>query len=132
MSGFCYSATAEIAGMTIVRVYGEGPHNDPETCVAEEFVSLEDTPLVMAEIRAALPQFKAALMARWPIITGIQIENRRITRRQNPFDPAQAAMDATIGIVIVFFFEAAKAAGKKVGEATGDQIVEIIEAVKAG
>ena len=84
----------------------------------------------MAEIRAALPQFRAALMARWPIVTGIQIENRRITRRQNPFNPAQAAMDATIGIVIVFFFEAAKAAGKKAGDATGNQIVEIIEAVK--
>jgi uncharacterized protein YcfJ len=84
------------------------------------FVSLEDTPIVLADIRAALPQLREELAARWPI-NRVEIENRRPARRRNPYDPSQ--VEAVLGIVIgLFFFEATRAAGKKIGEAAGEEV----------
>jgi len=108
----------------------------------EVFVSLEDTPIVLADIRAALPQLGEILTARWPNITGVEIINRRITRRRNPHDPTQVLANAVLCIAVyfctrpvtrpvqIFLEEAARAVAKKVGDSVGDDIVEIKEGIK--
>jgi hypothetical protein len=103
----------------------------------EIFFSLENTPIVLADIRAALPRLREELMARWPAITAVEIENRRITRRRNPHDPREILANAVLGIQIylytrpaqIFLEDVARAAGKKVGDAGGDRMVEIMEYV---
>ncbi len=111
--------------MPIVRLHGPGPEPDNEV-----FVSLEHTPVVMADIRAGLPQLKQALSDRWPI-ERVEIENR-LPRMRNPIDASQLGRlpeimaDAGVGIAILFFAEAARAAGKKLGDTAGKEIGEYV------
>ncbi len=93
------------------------------------FISLEETPVVLADVRTALPRLRKTLMTRWPSINAVEIENRRITRRRNPHDPTQVFRDAVFGIAIyiwsrparIFLDEVAREAGKKVGPEVGRQ-----------
>jgi len=104
----------------------------------DPFISLEETPIVLADLRTALPRLRKALMIRWPVINAVEIENRRITRRRNPYDPTQIYSDAVLGIAIyifsrparIFLDEVARGAGKKVGPAVGEEIVAIIKYVR--
>lgn len=114
------------------------PMNGTEPGEENPFVSLEDTPIVLADIRAALPQLRKSLMARWPAINAVEIENRRITRRRNPHDHTQVFANAILGIQIyifsrparIFLEETAREAAKEVGPVIGRQIVEMMEHVK--
>src|SRR5260370_17769217 len=65
----------------------------------EVFVSLEDTPIVLADIRVALPQLQKELAARWPI-TRVEIENKKPILRRNPHDPTHTTGGGAIGILI--------------------------------
>lgn len=102
----------------------------------EPFISLEDSRLVLADVRAGLPQLRKELKSRWPFIQSVEVENRQITRRRNPHDPTQVF--AVLGIAIyistrtarIFFDEVARGAGKKVGPAVGKHIVEALEYVR--
>ena len=97
----------------------------------DPFISLEETPVVLADIRAALPRLRKTLMTRWPLIKAVEIENRRIIRRRNPHDPTQIFRDAAFGIAIyiwsrparIFLDEVAREAGKRVGPEVGRQAV---------
>ena len=108
--------------------------------VGEEdpFISLEETPVVLADVRSALPRLRKTLMTRWPSINAVEIENRRITRRRNPHDPTQVVRDAALGIAIyiwsrparIFLDEVARGAGKKAGPEVGRQAVAAMKYVE--
>ena len=53
----------------------------------EVFISIERTPVVMADVRRILPQLKKELRKKWPV-ENVQIESR-IPFRRNPYDPSQ-------------------------------------------
>ena len=97
----------------IVRVLTAG---DPD----HAFVSIEDIPLVLSDLRRSLPQLREELCRRWPV-ESVHLEERR-PRRKNPFDPLQVVEAACIGVVVVFSSAVLKAAGTKVGEGIGDGI----------
>ncbi len=84
------------------------------------FVSIEDIPLVLSDLRRSLPQLREELCRRWPVET-VHLEERR-PRRKNPFDPLQVVEAACIGLVVVFSSAVLKAAGTKVGEGIGDGV----------
>jgi hypothetical protein len=109
--------------MQTVRLIGGG---EPD---GEVFVSLEHTPVVLADIRAALPQLKKDLSARWWPIDSVEIENQ-LPRRRNPVDLTQitrlSVEVACVGILVRFFNTAAQAAAKKVGDVAGDEIGEYV------
>lgn len=95
------------------------------------FVSLEETPIVLADIRAALPRLQNKLVRRWPSITRVEITNRTgLRRRRNPHDPAQAAVAACLGIRVVWlvtkaaaeFVSVAAQAARKVVEPASEEI----------
>ena len=104
----------------------------------DPFISLEATPVVLADVRTALPRLRKTLMTRWPSINAVEIENRRITRRRNPHDPTQVFRDAVFGIAIyiwsrparIFLDEVAREAGKKVGPEIGRQAVAAMKYVQ--
>jgi hypothetical protein len=88
------------------------------------FVSIEDTPLVLSELRRALPELTAALRRRWPV-ENVHIEEQKPFRR-NPFDPSQVVPAACIGIVVIFVSAAAKAVATKIGDAIGDEVTPYV------
>ena len=104
----------------------------------DPFISLEETPVVLDDVRTALPRLRKTLMSRWPSINAIELENRRITRRRNPHDPTQLFRDAVFGIAIyiwsrparIFLDEVAREAGKKVGPEVGKQAVAAVKYVQ--
>jgi hypothetical protein len=104
----------------------------------EPFISLEETPIVLADLRAALPGLRKSLISRWPFINAVEMENRPITRRRNPYDPTQVIADAVYGIAIyiytrplrIFLDEVARGAGKKVGPELGNQVIAIMRYVQ--
>lgn len=87
----------------------------------EVFISLEYTPLVLADVRRSLPALKEELRKKWPV-EAVEIKNRISYLRKNPYDPSQVLLPACIGIVVTFGLAAAKAAGTKVGKDTGDEV----------
>ena len=96
----------------------------------EVFVSLEKTEVVMAELRAALPELTDQLRARWPV-SHIEIKNR-LPRAKNPIDSRVLHYahlpTAEIGLAIVFVEEVLRNAGKKIGEAVGEEISAYVRA----
>ena len=82
------------------------------------FVSIEDTPLVLSDLRRSLPQLREELCRRWPV-ESVHLEEQR-PRCKNPVDPLQVVEAACIGLVVVFSSAVLKAAGTKVGEGIGD------------
>jgi hypothetical protein len=84
------------------------------------FVSLERTPVVLADLRWALPQLKKELRKKWPV-EFVEIENQ-IPRRKNPYSPSEIVTGACIGLVVTFGVAVAKAAGATIGETLGDEI----------
>jgi hypothetical protein len=111
--------------MPTVRIWNGGRKPGGEV-----FASLEQTAVVLADIRAALPQLKEQLGQRWSI-ESIEIEDRT-PRVSNPMDPArlrdltEIMALAGVGIVVLFAREATKAAGKKVGDAIGEEIAQYV------
>ena len=89
---------------------------------AEVFVSLEQALLVLGDVRATLPQLREQLRQKWDV-TNVQIQNR-IPRLRNPFNPLQVVEAACIGLVVSFTVPAVRAAGKKIGDAIGDEIAK--------
>jgi hypothetical protein len=84
------------------------------------FISIEDIPLVLSELRRLLPQLREELHRKWPV-ESVHIEERT-PRRKNPFDAMQVVPAACIGLVIVFSSAVLKAAGTRIGEGIGDGI----------
>jgi hypothetical protein len=89
---------------------------------SEVFVSLERTPVLLADVRGNLPQLKAELCKKWQV-ENLRIENR-IPRLRNPYHPSQIVEAACIGLLISFTLPGVKAVSKKVGEAVGDEIAK--------
>lgn len=90
----------------------------------EVFVSLERTPLVLAEVRKALPQLQTALQAKWPNAAYVDIEERRL-RLRNPFHGVVTReMLEAIGIVLAvrFAVSASDAAGKEFGKGITQEV----------
>ncbi len=89
---------------------------------AEVFVSLEQALLVLGDVRATLPQLREQLRQKWDV-TNVQIQDR-IPRLRNPLNPLQVVEAACIGLVVSFTVPAVRAAGKKIGDAIGDEIAK--------
>ena len=98
----------------LVRVVGA---REPE----QLFISIEDIPLVLADLRRSLPELAAELRGKWQVET-VYIEEQK-PRAKNPIDPAQIIPAACIGLVVVFGSAVLKAAGTKIGDAIGDEII---------
>jgi hypothetical protein len=86
----------------------------------EVFVSLERTPVVIAEVRRTLPQLEKDLRKKWPV-ESVRIESR-LPRLRNPCDLSQVLDTACVGLLVSFVLPGVRAASKKVGEAIGDEI----------
>jgi hypothetical protein len=91
-----------------------------QTPTGEIAISIERTPLVLAELRKALPTLRRDLRERWPVLS-VGIENR-IPRRRNPIDPSEVVRTACIVLAIRFGYEVAGEAGKKVGKTIGTEV----------
>jgi hypothetical protein len=88
----------------------------------EVFVSLEHTPILLAQVRKNLLHLKSELSKKWSV-EEVRIENR-IPRLRNPYDALQIIEAACVGLLVSFTLPAVKAAGKKVGVAIGDEIAD--------
>ena|SRR5712691_9611989 len=97
---------------------------NPAEFDSEVFISLENIPIVLADLRRALPQLRNRLRSRWLVQT-IEIENR-IPRLRNPFDPSQIIVPAGVGLLITFSAAAAKAAGTEFGAVVGREIAAYV------
>jgi hypothetical protein len=86
----------------------------------EVFVSLEQTPLVLGELRKALPQLRAELQKKWPVLY-VDIENQ-LPARRNSYDPSELVKAACIVLAIRFTWSAVDGAGKKLGEVVVDEL----------
>jgi hypothetical protein len=64
-------------------------------------VSLEHTPLILSEVRKALPQLKKELGKQWPVLW-VGIENKK-PRLRNPHDPSAIIEAACIVLTVKFF-----------------------------
>lgn len=98
---------------TILLVGPQKPTGDVE-------ISLERTPLVLAELRKALPALKRDLRKRWPVLY-VGIENR-IPRRRNPIDPSEVVRTASIVLAVKFSYEVVGEAGKEIGKTIGKDV----------
>jgi hypothetical protein len=103
--------------MPTVRVWSSDKPRDGEV-----FVSLERTPLVLVDVRKALPRLKAELQRKYPVVY-VDIENR-LPRRANPYDPSEVVKAACIVLAIRFTWSAIDGAGKKLGEGVGDELAK--------
>ena len=104
--------------MAIVQLVGRIP-------TKEAFVSVEQVPLVLADVRKALPELKRELAKKY------RIEAVELTARQprlpNPMSRRKVIITAAVGILVTYVVgPAAKAASEKVGEAIGDAIVKFV------
>jgi len=104
--------------MPIVRVVG----GEPPT--KEVFVSVENVPLVLADVRRALPKLKRELSRKYRV-ESVKLSSR-VPRLRNPIEPSQIIVPACVGIVVYVLGPAAKAASTKVGDAIGDEIVKYV------
>lgn len=102
----------------IVRVCTD---ENPE---GQVFVSLEQTPLVLSDVRRDLPQLKRELCRKWRVLH-VAIENR-IPHRRNPHVPGALVAVACVGLVVKFGLAVADGAGKKIGETIGQEIVKYV------
>jgi hypothetical protein len=102
----------------IVRVVGGGPP------IKEVFVSVEDMPLVLGDVRRALPKLKRELSRKYRV-ERVELSSR-VPRLRNPIEPSQIIVPACVGIVVYVIGPAAKAASTKVGDAIGDEIVKYV------
>jgi hypothetical protein len=89
------------------------------------FVSVEQTRLALSHVRRALPQLRRELGRKWPI-QGLDLENR-VPPRRNPYAPGAIAGVACVGIAVRFGLSAAQAAGRKVGDAMGQEIARYVQ-----
>lgn len=88
------------------------------------FISIEDVPIVLSDLRRSLPDLAAELRRIWPV-ESVYIEEQR-SYRKNPFDPSQLVIPACIGLVVIFVSAAAKAAGSKIGDAIGEEVTPYV------
>lgn len=101
----------------MARVYLVGSESD-----CEVFVSLEQAPVVLGRVRTGLLGLKRELNRKWRV-QSVDVEARP-SRRRNPFHPGDVAVPACVGIVIRYFWSVADRAGKKTGDAIGEEIAE--------
>lgn len=81
--------------MPTVLLIGEGKQSGQSISV-----SLERTPLILSEVREALPQLKNELGKQWPVLW-VAIENRK-PRLRNPHDPRAIIEAACIVLTVKF------------------------------
>lgn len=84
-------------------------------------VSLEQSPLVLADVRKALPQLKKELSKRWPVLW-IDIENQ-IPRRRNPYDAGEVVKAACVVLIIAF----AKGGVEELGKKTVNAVTKYVQ-----
>ncbi len=84
-------------------------------------VSLERIPLVLADVREALPQLKKELDKQWPVLW-VSIENQ-IPRRRNPYDPSEVFKAACVVLIIAF----AKGGGEELGKKTTSAVTKYVQ-----
>ena len=81
--------------MPTVLLVGRQKESDREVSV-----SLERTPLVLADVRNALPQLKKQLSKKWSVVwIDIGIERPRL---RNPHDPTQIVKAARVVLTTAF------------------------------
>ncbi len=88
------------------------------------FISIEDTPIVLADLRRSLPELQEELCRKWPV-ESVHIHERR-PYFKNPLHPSQVVEAACIGLIVVFSSAVLKAAGTKIGDAIGDGVKPFI------
>jgi len=84
----------------------------------------ERPPLVLAEVRKALPQLESELQTKWPSVGSVDIEQRRL-RLRNPFHGVVTPeMLEAIGIVLAIRFveSASDAAAKEFGKGVAREV----------
>ena len=88
-----------------VKVWGESP-------TTEVFISIERIPLVLADLRKALPELEKELCEKWPVESvNIEIRNPRL---KNPTDTAHLiVVGGTVGLAIRFLGPSVDVAGKE-------------------
>jgi hypothetical protein len=88
------------------------------------FVSLERTPVLLADVRKNLLYLRMELRKKWAV-ENVRIDNR-IPRVRNPYDPSQIVEAACVGIFVNFTLPALRSAGKKIGEVIGAEIAKSV------
>lgn len=98
--------------MARIKLWGEPEHE-------KFFVSLERTPLVLANLRKQLPELRRELSKKWPVMyVGIQ---QPPVRRRNPINPHEVVKAAEV-MLAIYLGSTAKSAG----EETGPRIVKAV------
>ena len=98
--------------------------NGSEDGSDEVFVSIENIPVVLADLRRSLPSLKKELARKWPVEhVQIQEKGRAALRLKNPY---ALVVPVAIGLAITFSHAAAKAAGTKIGDGVGKEITELV------
>jgi hypothetical protein len=98
-------------------VFFSGRQKQSERAVS---VSLERAPVVLADVRKALPQLKKELSKHWRV-QWVDIENQ-IPRVKNPHDPTNIIKAACIVLTVKFGLEAVGSAGKEFGNIAAKEI----------
>jgi hypothetical protein len=102
--------------MTTVRLVSGQQHGFEE----KVSVSLEQTPLVLADVRRKLPQLRKNLQKKWPVLY-VDIENR-LPQLHNPSVPGEIVTAACIVLTVTFAHNLGATAGKEIGKAVGKTI----------
>lgn len=109
----------------IVRIVSGG---EPD----QIFIPIEDSPVVLSELRKSLPKLKRALRKKWPV-ESVYIDVR-CPRMRNSFEAWQAShfiVEGAIGLAIIFggsmLRATLRAAGKKIGESLGNRFGDEIK-----
>jgi hypothetical protein len=91
-----------------VRIWGGSP-------AKEVFISIERTPLVLADLRKALPKLQRELAKKWPVESvSIQLQKSRI---KNPTYPSQLIIRGTcVGLAIRLLGPSVDVAGKELSK----------------
>lgn len=110
--------------MPIVRVVGGRPPTK------EVFVSVEDMPLVLVDVRRALPKLKRELSREYRV-ESVELSSR-VPRRRNPIEPSQIIVPACVGIIVHVVTKAGDAIGVKISKHVGRWLKEFSKTRKSG
>lgn len=102
----------------IVQIVGGGESDDV-------FVSVEDFPVVLSELRQSLPELEGELKRRWPV-GSVRLDAQR-NRIRNPIGPTtHLLISAAIGIFVTYGSEFVRQTTKKVSDRVGDEIADYV------
>jgi hypothetical protein len=90
----------------------------------EVSISLERTPIILADLRRSLPKLKRELQEKWTVHY-VDIESRP-ARVRNPYTPGDVITPACIVLTIAFAHSFGSASGKEIGKEVGKTVAREI------